>query len=296
MDSPKKPVPPSDDIDLMRYVSLFMSNWIWIAVALFLALSLAYTYNRYSPKVYNVKSTILIEEEQNSGGIPSLDQMLPGGGMWGNWRNLENEITILKSYTLNYRVMESVPEFDIAYVPVSRHGIQDQRMYRNSHFTVEKTTDDQPLGVPVEIKFTSPGTFTVEVDEDKLEVWQTENKPKVPAPVSVKAENPDREYRLGELYTMNGFSFTVEQRDSSKSVFGEDNRYLVWFESHADLANEYSKNLTVEPTKEGASVFNLSYDGYSPEQGADYLNKLMDLYGIQGLEWKNRSAAKTIEF
>src|SRR5512133_2762559 len=108
MDSPKKAAPPSDDIDLMRYVSLFMSNWIWIAAALFIALSLAYTYNRYSPRVYNVKSIILIDEEQNSGGIPNLDKMLPSGSFFGNQRNLENEITILKSYTLNYRVIESV--------------------------------------------------------------------------------------------------------------------------------------------------------------------------------------------
>ena len=296
MESNKKPVPPSDDIDLMRYLSLFMSNWIWIAAALFIALSLAYTYNRYSPRVYNVKSTILIVEEQNSGGIPNLDQMLPGGSFFGNMRNLENEITILKSYTLNYRVMESVPEFDIAYVPVNRHGIQRQRMYRTSPFIVKKNTDSQPLEVPVEIKFTGPETFSVEVDEDKLEEWKTEDKSEYPDRNSVKVENTEREYNLGEPYTLNGFSFTVEQRESDKSVFGEDNRYLVWFESHADLANVYSENLTVEPAKEGASVFNLSYDGYSPEQGADYLNKLMELYGTQGLEWKNRSAAKTIEF
>ena len=44
----KKPAPPSDDIDLMRYVSLFLSNWLWIAAALFIALGVAYVFNRYS--------------------------------------------------------------------------------------------------------------------------------------------------------------------------------------------------------------------------------------------------------
>ncbi len=74
----------------------------------------------------------------------------------------------------------------------------------------------------------------------------------------------------------------VEQRDSTKSINGENNRWLVWFESPADLTNGYRSSLKVEPVKEYASVFTLSFNGYSPQQGADYLNKLMELYITSG--------------
>ncbi|MFN2313969.1 MAG: GumC family protein, partial [Bacteroidales bacterium] len=62
------------------------------------------------------------------------------------------------------------------------------------------------------------------------------------------------------------------------------------------LTNNYRSNLKVEPVQEYASVFTLSFDGFSPEQGADYLNALMEFYIIQGVEWKNRAADNTINF
>ena len=43
-------------------------------------------------------------------------------------------------------------------------------------------------------------------------------------------------------------------------------------------------------------MFTLSFNGYSPKQGADYLNALMKIYIEQGLEWKSRAADNTINF
>ena len=47
---------------------------------------------------------------------------------------------------------------------------------------------------------------------------------------------------------------------------------------------------------EDATLINLSVSGFVPEQEADYLNKLMEVYLSQGLEIKNETAEKTIEF
>ncbi|MCU0378915.1 MAG: polysaccharide biosynthesis tyrosine autokinase [Bacteroidales bacterium] len=291
METPKKPTPPSDDIDLMRYVSLFISNWIWIAVAMFIALSLAYTFNRYSTRIYNVKGALLIEEEKSSGGYSGLDQALTGGSFWGSWRNLENEIAILQSYSLNCRVMDSIPELHVSYIPLKRYGIQGQPMYKSSPFIVTKLSDEQPIGVPMIIRFTGKETYTIEVDQEATEAWSIEQGAR-----GREQGAWSREFHLGEPFTYYGFNFVIEPRDSSKSVYGENNRYLVRFESPENLANAYRSGLKVEPVKEGASVFTLSYDGYSPEQVADYLNMLIRLYGTQEQEWKTLSAKRTIDF
>jgi tyrosine-protein kinase Etk/Wzc len=298
MESPKKPSPPSDDIDLMRYVSLFISNWIWIAAALFLALSLTYVINRFSQRVYNVKSTLLIEEEQNN-SYSNLDQALTGAVFFGNWRNLENEIAILQSYTLNYRVIEEMPELHVAYVPVSYNGIQRQRTYKTSPFVVKELSDSQPENVPMTIRFTGPDSYTIEIDRDALEtkgIMDSGTLIQIDGNTQRKTLNSERALKLGEPFNSHGFNFIVERRDSTKSINGENNRWLVWFESPASLANIYRSNLKVEPVKEGASVFSLSYNGYSPQEGADYLNMLMELYGTQELEWKSRAAQLTIDF
>ena len=288
MESSKKPSPPSDDIDLMRYFSLILSNWLWIAAALFIALSVAYVFNRYSQRVYTVKSTLLIKEEQNSGAIANMEQLF-AGDLYNPWPNLDDEVAILKSYTLNYRVIEDLPEIQVAYVPVARNGIQGQRTYMQSPFVVKKLNDMQPFGVPVTVRLTGPDAYTVEVDEDDLakdESGSAEMK---------KPANPDQEFRFGEVYGYYGFNFVVEQRDSLKAV-SPGSRWLVWFESPSGLANSYRTNLKVEPVNEGATVFTLSFDGYAPQQASDYLNTLMRLYIDQGLELKGRAADNTIRF
>jgi tyrosine-protein kinase Etk/Wzc len=294
MESPKKPSPPSDDIDLMRYVSLFISNWLWIVVALFLALSVAYLFNKYSARVYNVKSTLLIKDVQNSGAVANMEQIF-AGNVYNPYPNLDDEVAILESYTLNYRVIEDMPELHVAYVPVSRNGIQGQRAYKTSPFIVRKLSDDQPQGVPMTIRITGPDSYTVEVDEDKLgaEIGKRRAESK---DANKKQETRNQELKLGEVYNYNGFNFVVEQRDSTRAINSGNNRWLVWFESPANMANSYRSNLKVEPVKEYASVFTLTFNAYSPQQGADYLNKLMEIYIEQGLELKSRAADNTIKF
>lgn len=291
METPKKPIPPSDDIDLMRYVSLFISNWIWIVVALFLALSVAYFFNKYSARAYNVKSTLLIKDVQNTGAIANMEQIF-AGSVYNPYPNLDDEVAILESYTLNYRVVEDMPELHTAYVPVARYGIQGQRTYKTSPFVVKKLSNEQPLDVPVNIRFTGADSYTVEVDEDLIDAWSKEHG----ANQEQGTLNPKRELKLGEAYNHNGFNFVIDKRDSTKSIIGVNNRWLVWFESPANLADSYRSNLKVEPVKEYASVFTLTFNAYSPQQGADYLNKLMEIYIDQGLELKSRAADNTIKF
>ena len=288
METQKKPLPPSDDIDLMRYVSLFISNWLWIAAALFLALSIAYVFNRYSQRVYNVKSTLMIKEQQTTGGIANMEQIF-AGNVYNPYPNLDDEVAIIQSYTLNRRVIEELHETHVAYIPVGRNGIQGQRTYGTSPFVLKKLSDAQPDGVQMTIRFTGNETFTVDIDEDALKNSETG------AGKSSKQATGNREFRLGETFSQEGFNFTVERRDSAKAIPG-GSRWLVWFESPEQLTNVFRSSLKVDAVEDYASVFTLSYDGYSPQQGADYLNTLMRLYIIQGMEWKSRAADNTINF
>ncbi|MDF1561360.1 MAG: polysaccharide biosynthesis tyrosine autokinase, partial [Bacteroidales bacterium] len=226
------------------------------------------------------KSTLMIKEQQTSGAIANMEQIFAGNA-YNPYPNLEDEVAILTSYTLNRRVIEELPEHHIAYLPVARHGIEWQRTYKKSPFVLKKLDDDQPTGRLMTIRFTGHDTYRVEVNHD----GKRRNK----------GDDPDREFRTGEIYDLNGFNFTLELRDSTKSLHAGQ-RWHVWFESPDQLVNLYRSRLKVEPVEDYARVFTLSFDAYSPEQGADYLNTLMQLYILQGMEWRNRAADNTISF
>ncbi len=150
----------TEGIDFRRYISLFVSNWYWFAGALFIGLSIAYGINRYAEEIYTVQGSILIKDEQNGGGFSELDKIIPGGDIFRSNQNLENEIGILRSFWLNNKVMEALPDFHVVYVAVGRRGIVESRLYKNSPFVVKyDTLAKQPMGLRAFVKVISPDKY-----------------------------------------------------------------------------------------------------------------------------------------
>ena len=109
-----------DNIDAGRFLSLFISNWFWFAGAFIIAVVFAYGINRYSEKVYSVSASMLIKDDQIGGYSSSFSDVIPGGDIFRSHQNLVNEMGILRSYSLNYKVMEELPEFQVVYSSRSR--------------------------------------------------------------------------------------------------------------------------------------------------------------------------------
>lgn len=277
---PKEPYfnPVNDDrIDFKRYLSLFISNWYWFAIALFIALIIAYGINRWSEKVFTVSSTLLIKDNQFGGGTSDLSNIFPGSNAFRSDQNLNNEIGILKSYSLNYRVMKELTDFHVVYVGIGRRGIVESRMYKNIPFrVVYDSFPGQRIGVPVEIKILSEDKYKLEINND-IDFTKT--------------------LSFGERFNGMGFDFIITP-SSKRIIFDPEasNRYYFYFIDPARLANQYRNKLHISPMGEEATLLDLSVNGFVPEQEADYLNKLMEVYLFQGLEVKNETAEKTIQF
>ena len=156
--------------------------------------------NRYSQRVYNVKSTLLIKEQQTSGAVANMEQIF-AGDIYNPYPNLEDEVAILTSYTLNRRVIEELPEHHIAYLPVARHGIQWQRTYGTSPFVLRKLDENQPEGRVMAVRFTGPESYRIQLGNDNKRNKRDEG----------------REFKVGEVYNLHGFNFVLELRDSTKS-------------------------------------------------------------------------------
>lgn len=267
-----------DGIDFKRYVSLFISNWYWFAIALFLTLSLAYGTNRWGEKMFTVSSTMLIKDDRLSGSTAELANIFPGSGSYNLQQNLNNEIGILKSFNLNLGVMNQLPDFHVVYMKVGKRGVAETQQYKNSPFVVDyKVLSDQALNKPVNIKILSEEKFLLKINDDS---------------------NFERELNFGDRFSEMGFDFKIERKNPKGKIFNtiNSNRYYFSFVNPASLANRYRSSLSVIPIAEGASLVTLSSTGAVAEREADYLNKLMDVYIQSGLELKNQTADRTIAF
>ncbi len=103
---------------------------------------------------------------------------------------------------------------------------------------------------------------------------------------------------IGTHFTKAGFDFIIEPRTEGGKLmdYNSSNRYNFYFADLASLANEYRSKLSVGPIEKDASVVNLSVSGFVPEQEADYLNMLMDVYISYGRDYKTETADKTVDF
>lgn len=269
---------PDDSIDIKRYLSLYFSNWYWFAVTLFVALTIAYGINRYSEKIYTVSSTLLIRDEHIDGSMSGKDSFMPGVDIFKSQQNLKNEMGILKSFSLNLRVVDSLPEFDVTYVEIGRRNIVERRLYKDCPFIViSDSIAYQPWGIQFSVKIVSEASFLIQISGDKQ-----------------KGE----EINFGKKFGAKGFNFTLKLRDPDRFEFDESktNKFLFSFSNPQSLANLYRSKLNISPIEKDASIVTLSLSGASVAQEADYLNKIMELYIKQGIEFKNRTADSTIKF
>ena len=103
---------------------------------MFIALTLAYGINRYSEKIYSVSATLLIKDDQIGGCTSSAENVIPGGNIFRSQQNLNNEMGILKSFSLNYMAMKELPDFHVVYVGIGKRGIVQNRIYKSTPFKV----------------------------------------------------------------------------------------------------------------------------------------------------------------
>jgi capsular exopolysaccharide synthesis family protein len=266
----------SEGIDFRRYISLFISNWYWFAIALFISLCIAYGVNRWGEELFTVQSTLLIKDEEY-GGYGGMDRIMPGGDIFSSKQSLQNEIGILRSFDLNHKVLYKLPDFHIVYTAIGRRGIAESRLYRRSPFVVfAEDVNNQPPGLRVDIEIESP-------DKYKL---------------TIEAYDYEGHHAFGEHFSGYGFDFYIYPRHKDISPYeeGGSNRYYFYFVRPATLANIYRSRLSVTPVEEEATLVTLSVTGPVPEQEADYLDSLMTSYLELGLDWKNQAAEQTISF
>jgi capsular exopolysaccharide synthesis family protein len=281
---PNYPSPPQpnfnedDNIDLKRYISLFLSNWYWFAIALFIAFTLAYGINRYSEKIYSVSSTLLIKDDELGKMNSNVASVIPGGDIFKSQQNLKNEMGILKSFSLNYRVMKDLEDFHVVYVGVGRRGIVESMMYNKCPLrVVYDSLELEPSGVRVDVTILDSKKYRIKINE---------------------GHNINVINRFGERFYKGGFNFKIEWRHPGDSVNfnGNSNSYYFYFTDPGTLASQYRSKLSVAPIEKDASLVTLSVSGSVPQQEADYLNKLMNEYIRYGVDNKNQTADSTIKF
>lgn len=269
-------LPEEEGIDIKKYIFLILSHWWWIAITLFISLTIAYLLNRYSQEIYSVNSSLIIGERESQVG--SIESVLDDLSRVRNKRRkavVENEISILKSYKLARLALEEL-DFGITYTAIGRRNIVESQLYRSSPFVVIPDTSENRINTGrYHITILSKDKYLLSIGEEDQEI-----------------------HFFGEQVEVGNNKFTVNLRKPEDFIFDNQrsNKFYFSFNNINSQSKGYSRALVVEVNAEKGSIISMTMSGFVPHQVADYLNKLSEIYIRTNLEEKNLASQNTISF
>ncbi|MCX6278700.1 MAG: polysaccharide biosynthesis tyrosine autokinase [Bacteroidetes bacterium] len=260
-------------IDFKRVLNKYLKNWYLFAIALIIAYLFAMIQNRYVVPIYSLSTSVLIEDKSNKS---VLDQRgsFSADPLFLNSKLIDNQIAILKSFSQVKLIIEHL-DFNISYYAMGKYTWEE--IYKQSPFFVRFDEKHKQLkSQRFDLKF---------VANDKFQIW-AEN---------VASFKDPKAYRFNEQIEGNGFSFSIQLKDSiqPQDYFGQVYGFLI--NDLNQLTSQYRKKTNIT-SDNGTSVIVISSSGPSKEKEKDYLNELTRIFLTTNLEKKNRILTSTIEF
>ena len=275
-------------IDYKEIFFKLFRYWYVFLLFLFGALLIAYFFNKYSPKKYEVTTTVLIKDQTEKSIDP---QDLLGFGLGLRNQNVQNEIGILASHSMVYSTVSKIG-FEVSYSSEGKFINID--LYTKSPFIVEfDKSYAQPLDLRFNLTILSKDQYRLDVKEENVSFYDySQAKVLDREPMTI---NYNQVLTFGKEVTTPWFKFRILLNytfDPKKDINREFHFQLHDYE---DLVNEY-KGYSIERINKESTILEIKMTGGNVDKIADFLNALTKEYIDKGLEKKNMVSIRTVAF
>jgi capsular exopolysaccharide synthesis family protein len=286
---PQQPVVdlPKESFDIKAIFFQYLSYWPYFLLSTLVTLSAAYLFNRYAAPLYNIHATLLIKDTKS--GSSGANDFLEGFQLLRTSRNMENEIGIMRSYSMAAATVKQL-DFGVSYYLDG--NVRTSEMYGYTPIRVEvDSTHQQLLGILFEVEPINEREYTIKVLQPSS--W-VDNILKglglVSEPVYPFQSGT---YTFGEYLEADQYRFRIQAVERPVKI-----KSAIQFRINSPdgLAWTYAGKVNVVPINKGATILNLGMQTTVPAKDAVYLNKFMETYIQAGLDEKNMIAKNTIRF
>ena len=273
-------------VDIKQLIYAFLNHWYLFLIGVVLALAVAFVVNRYTPNVYQTSGTVLIKDANSGYDATSIMT----SGYFNGLQNVDNEMAVLKSYTLTDRAVRKM-NIEVTYQEKGR--VITKELYKASPFTVEiDRTAPQAVGLVYDVVGLTSEKITLHATAEgynKYDYLLSQTVEHSLQPLDVTTE-----CKYGEMVD-NGYNrFRIVLNDNYRESDANKN-LSFWLNSYASLVRQNS-SFSVGPTSKQSSVIAVTTSGYNKQKIVDFTNTLMNEYVARGLEKKNLVSENTIEF
>ena len=261
-----------ESIDIKRFITKIILRWPLILLCVIIAFTISYIVNRYAESVYSVRTTIMIIDEKKT----SAEMLMPSLDRFNSRKNVENEISILRSYSLARKTIDEL-DFKISYSVIGR--VRESKIYKPTFFKIQlDSINPTKTNYPIYITILNGDKCLVEID-NTYDIKKT--------------------LKSGEYFHHPDFNFAViinKNAYSQSSGILNDLKYQFYVNDLNSLASLYQGKLNISANEKRSTILDISTSGPLPDQDVDYLNKLCQVYIRRNLEEKNIASTNTIKF
>lgn len=270
-DSIDKQTSAASPINLKRILSRVIRFWYLILMSVLVFLTAAFVVNRYSTRIYPIKASIIIKENEENASA----KFLYNNELVNPYRNHLNEIYIMKSYPLLQEVLESL-NFTVSYY---REGDIKTTEFYDPDFPIKIELLNSPRGITTSLYLTINSEHDYTINYNNIEEQESKEFSSLP---------------YNDTVRVNGYQMIVHKKgDLSKYL---STTYLVTFRDALQLARMYSNRLKITWAELGSSVVDLEIQGPVPQKEIDFLKKFIERYQIYDIEKKNTASKMAMSF
>ena len=274
-------------VDIKQLIYIFLNNWFLFAAFVFVALVIGFAINRFLPRIYQTSGTVLIKEGRSNYDATAIMTNMA----YGNFQNIDNELAILKSYSLTDRVVHKM-NMEVTYMAKGR--VQTFEQYKTAPYTVEfDRSKPQAINLIYYISFLDNGKISLAANTDNYRTYDYilgETSERIDEVVDFKGE-----YQQGE-WIDNGYNrFRIVLNDLEGNINPAIRKQYFWLNNYPSLVKQMS-SFSANAVSKMASVASIKMNGNNSRKIVEFVNTLMSEYVMRGLEKKNLVSENTIEF
>ena len=254
-----------NSLNLKKILSTIFLFWPRFIGSIILCLIVAFLYLRYTSPIYNIHAKLLILDDKSPGNIES--NLFQNMGLVSKRRSVDNEIEVLKSYSLMEKVVREL-NLNTKYFTCGKIKSLELYTRRPFSFTFFSTDTTRPFY----------GNFKVKCNGSNY-IFDVYNK--------------QYTAKWGDTIFLSNAKIILTNPINNNLVNQE---FEVQVNNINSVVNEYMSTFTVSTPSKIVSALTLNIRDVLPEKGEIVLNKLIEIYLKTDIEDKNKIADNTITF
>lgn len=278
-----------NQINLLEIAYKMLGKWYYFAVAVAVALIIAFIVNRYSVPKYEASTTILIKTNKDM-----MSNLETFGGMMSktSTQDLQNALGTLKSNTTMKRAIKTM-------------GLYCD-YYQKKHLRNIDIYQDTPFEVVLDEAQPQPTEIMMKVDLDNANFCYISHKAMENVPVYDYIEDitldksvniPQRKKEkitYGQWYSKDGMKFKIILKDGWKKEYaGNDYSFKI---NNMDIMAKLLSTVDITMMDKESSILDVKLRHSNPKKAVDFVNMICKIYIDQTFEEKNYLNVATINF